>query len=335
MVKVARLHLSDAMVRKLLYDAARTCCVCRTPQFPVEVHHIDQDPSNNVEDNLIVICKNCHGEAHTKHSLSKNLTPVHLKYSKKRWLAEVAERSANAMLPSSNIHQAMWTFINHEKLPRLLKAKNLSFPSQIFNFLQQRKSIDQDGVPIFEKEAPNSPLATIYNHFDWDTSQKIHNMYMGAVDELITSSNPLELGALWTRTDFKKIVTPGSLCFAMRGFKFRRLNIIDREETRFVYARARGIEIRFHANTRHMFGDSALYSNFVGNNLTAVLLLAKNLEIIDGNLVLHSTPIAMGAGFLRTQYHSPHKLRYGWTENIHRDVQNIPQISSEEMDNLW
>ncbi|WP_409268704.1 HNH endonuclease signature motif containing protein [Massilia sp. BHUDP2] len=327
--------VSNALRFEVLYEAARTCCVCRIPGLPVEIHHIDQDPSNNSIDNLVVICRNCHDEAHTKHSMSQNLTASQLKHAKKKWGNEVSRRSASAMLPGSNLRQAMWTYINHEKLPRLMKSHNVKFDSWAFENLYERKLIDKNGVPIFQREAPGSWLATIYDRFAWDASQQIHNMYMTAVDDLILATNPLELGALWSRTGFKNLVKPGSLCFAIRGFKFRSAEVIDREENRLVHARANGIEVRFYANTRHMFGSSALHTNFVGSSFAAVLLLAKRIEIEEGKLVLHATPMAMGAGFLPSAYQSPHKLRYGWASNQRAERDYQVEISDDELDKLW
>lgn len=308
-----RLIIPKPLERKLLYEAARTCCVCRAPRKPVEIHHIDQDPSNNVEPNLIVICRNCHDEAHTKHTMSKNLNADHLRHAKSEWLQAVAQRSAEAMLPSSNLAQAMWTFINHEKLPRILKAHDINFDQPLYQYLQECKAIDPDGIPIFHKKVNgSSSLSTIYDRFEWDISKKIHVMYMKAVDDLIKKTRPLELGALWTKTEFRELVRPGSFCFAIRGFRFQSGKAGNRHEDRTAYARAKNIEVRFHAHTRHMFGSSALYTNFINNSFVAVLMVAKHTSVEGKRLVLHATPLAMGAGFVPGEYHSPHQLRYGW-----------------------
>lgn len=312
-MKKSRIKIPRPLGLQVLYASARTCCVCRVPRKPVEIHHIDQNPSNNVEPNLVVICRNCHDEAHTKHSMSNNLSVGHLKHAKKTWLSEVALRSAKAMLPGSNLEQAMWTFINHEKLPRILKAKGITFKSRLYQHLLKENAIDSDGIPIFQKRiSGKSRLSTIYDHFEWDTAQRLHHMYMGAVDDLISTAVPLELGAIWSKSEMRDLIAPGSFCFAIRGFRFRASEAVDRAENRLVYARAKKIEIRFHANTRHMYGASALYTNFCGNSFAAVLLIAKHISIEGNILVLHATPLAMGAGFVPSEYHSPYQLRYGW-----------------------
>jgi len=77
---------------KLLAKSAKTCNVC-TDNTEVIVHHIDEDKTNNVEDNLIVLCISCHGKAHSKHQFSLNLTSNRLKKLKKEWEHKVENRS--------------------------------------------------------------------------------------------------------------------------------------------------------------------------------------------------------------------------------------------------
>lgn len=299
----------------ILYKTAKTCCVCRIPRTPVEIHHIDQNPANNVEENLIAICRNCHDEAHTKHALSKNLTAERLIEFKERWEQEVAERSAVAMLPSSNLRQAMWTYINHQRLPSVMNAFGVEFDKRMLSFLVGRKVVDAFGIPIFQIKSRGGGLKTIYDRFEWDDSQRIHSLYMNAVDSLILRSSPVEIGAVWTKTEIRSILKPGSLCFCMRGFHFKSTPRINGEEDRLIYAKSKNIQIEFSANTRHMYGSSALYGNFTGHRFAATLLLTKEISNEGGILVVRATPLAMGAGFIPSAYKSPHSLRYGWARD--------------------
>lgn len=102
-----------------------------------------------------------------------------------------------------------------------------------------------------------------------------------------------------------------SFCFAMRGFRFKTASRAAGVEDRIVYTSANGIQIRMHANTRHMFGDSALHTHFRGNSVTSALMLAKQVVSAEGSLVLHATPLAMAAGRISVQYQTPHHLNYG------------------------
>lgn len=307
-----RKSIPKLIQKELLYNSVRTCCVCRNGKSPIQIHHIDQDPSNNDYTNLIVICSNCHDESHTQHKMTKNLTASDLKYSKEEWELQVKERASMAMLPSSISTVAMWTFINHEKLPRILQNLGILFKKELFNTLLHKGVIDTSGVPCFQKNSNKSQHITVYDRMEWDCSQQFHNLYMEAVDNLIKHTNPLELRAIWTKTEFKKMIKPGAICFVMRGFHFQGGKLEDHEEIRFIYARAYNIEIRMYANTRHMYGDSALLGHFTGHTVTAMLMLVKNLEIEGNKLVLNVTPLAMGSGYSSGEYDTPHHLRTGW-----------------------
>ncbi len=70
---------------KLLVAASHACTICG--RSPVQIHHIDGNPSNNSEDNLIVLCLNHHDEAEkskTSKGLSSNLSPSALLEYKRR-----------------------------------------------------------------------------------------------------------------------------------------------------------------------------------------------------------------------------------------------------------
>lgn len=56
-----------ARLRTKLIDEVRSCCPnpkCgKKGVTPLEAHHIDGNPSRTVEENLLMLCANCHGEA--------------------------------------------------------------------------------------------------------------------------------------------------------------------------------------------------------------------------------------------------------------------------------
>lgn len=60
----------------LVRKRGRFCQVCNKSRWqgkpiPLELHHQDGNPANNVEDNCIVICPNCH--AQTSSCRGKNI----------------------------------------------------------------------------------------------------------------------------------------------------------------------------------------------------------------------------------------------------------------------
>lgn len=87
-----RTKIPDELAAQALFLSDRTCCVCRDPARKVEIHHIDNDPSNNQIGNLAVICKDCHSDAHTNQAFARNLTPLLILKYRDSWLEIVRVR---------------------------------------------------------------------------------------------------------------------------------------------------------------------------------------------------------------------------------------------------
>ena len=99
-MKKRRIPIPKKTEDEVIYKCARTCCVCRIPHKPIIIHHIDEDPSNNIEANLVVLCTECHNTAHSRLYLTKNLDIRSLKFSKTYWEKEVSRRNSGYNLDS-------------------------------------------------------------------------------------------------------------------------------------------------------------------------------------------------------------------------------------------
>ena len=51
--KNGRIEIPQNVAAELLFLADRTCCVCRQRLRPIQIHHIDDDPTNSVIENLL------------------------------------------------------------------------------------------------------------------------------------------------------------------------------------------------------------------------------------------------------------------------------------------
>jgi len=76
----------------VLFESDKTCCVCRDPALPVQIHHIDFNHQNDERSNLAVVCDRCQKLAHTKTPFSRNLTPGQVRLYDKSWRAICATR---------------------------------------------------------------------------------------------------------------------------------------------------------------------------------------------------------------------------------------------------
>ncbi len=69
--KKTRIAIPPELAAEVMFASDRTCCICRSAGRKTEIHHIDEDPSNNDFNNLAVVCKDCQSDAHTKHAFAR------------------------------------------------------------------------------------------------------------------------------------------------------------------------------------------------------------------------------------------------------------------------
>jgi len=74
-----RVEIPQEKVDKIMVLCKRKCCWCEK-QKVTDIHHIDEDPSNNLEDNLFPCCSICHKlEIHAKIPFTRKITENELK----------------------------------------------------------------------------------------------------------------------------------------------------------------------------------------------------------------------------------------------------------------
>lgn len=93
----------------------RTCCVCNERGKRVQIHHIDEDPSNNDPQNLAVLCFDCHDLTQTKGGFGRSLDATQVRKYRAEWLTRVAEvrRKADEALLQKQVG-----FIAAARLPK-------------------------------------------------------------------------------------------------------------------------------------------------------------------------------------------------------------------------
>ena len=95
MAKV-RIQIPTDLVTKVRFASDRTCCVCEERGKAYHIHHIDENPSNNVFENLAVLCLECHNETHVKGGFGRQLPPdLVIKY-RDEWIDRVRTRRNTA-----------------------------------------------------------------------------------------------------------------------------------------------------------------------------------------------------------------------------------------------
>ena len=90
--KKDRVPIPQDLADELLFRSDRTCCVCRLSNKPVQIHHINDDPSDNRSDNLAVLCVVCHNETQITGGFGRKLNAGQVTWYRNDWPAFVEAR---------------------------------------------------------------------------------------------------------------------------------------------------------------------------------------------------------------------------------------------------
>ena len=94
--KKDRKPLKADLDAEVLFRSHHTCCKCRESGKPVQIHHIDEDPSHNVFENLAVLCLTCHNETMVTGGFGKKLKEAEVIRYRDDWLQRVETRRNEA-----------------------------------------------------------------------------------------------------------------------------------------------------------------------------------------------------------------------------------------------
>ncbi|EIO3980485.1 HNH endonuclease [Vibrio vulnificus] len=90
--KKTRVKIPEELAAKVQFDSDRTCCVCRTENQRIQIHHIDENPSHNQYENLAVLCFQCHWETQIRGGFDRKLNAAQVKLYRDDWL-EIVKRN--------------------------------------------------------------------------------------------------------------------------------------------------------------------------------------------------------------------------------------------------
>ena len=88
--------IPNNLAAEVLYVSNRTCCVCGERVKAIQIHHIDEDTSNNVFENLAVLCLECHNETQIIGGFGRKLNASSVIKYRDEWLERVKRRRALA-----------------------------------------------------------------------------------------------------------------------------------------------------------------------------------------------------------------------------------------------
>jgi hypothetical protein len=87
--------IAPVIAAQVQFASDRICCVCRSRGKPIQLHHIDDDPSHNTFANLAVLCFDCHRETQIIGGFDRKLDAEQVTLYRNDWVQLVAESRAS------------------------------------------------------------------------------------------------------------------------------------------------------------------------------------------------------------------------------------------------
>ncbi|WP_159875951.1 HNH endonuclease signature motif containing protein [Aquitalea denitrificans] len=220
-----------AVLRKVLDDSWRTCCVCHKPGRPIVVHHIKAwgNGGTHDEDNLVILCLEHHDEAHRIGGLSLKLTPDAIRTAKKKWISSSKKirKSYEERLLNPHHRSTRWYWIHVDNL-RDKTARSPSLGSNLsnehINELKKNNFIDSNGninPDSIWKECLGKPIKNYL--FDSSEAQLMGIYISDLLGRFIDSSSVLDITEMLGDKDIlENYLAVGSLIYFRHRLEIKK-----------------------------------------------------------------------------------------------------------------
>lgn len=197
-----RVQIPSDLAADVMFTSDRTCCVCCERGKAVNIHHIDEDPSNNTIDNLSIMCLECHNDTQLKGGFGRKLNaPLVIKY-RDEWIDKVSERRkiADEMAVSrqvgvTSISQQIEKAVTKPHLPLELKDHPMDYINSLPEF---KAALLYQAQPKWDTGVTATIVQATYDYIDSLT---------GVLVTLSNYYSPVQFGELSPQEYFSEIIS--------------------------------------------------------------------------------------------------------------------------------
>src|SRR5262245_57346736 len=124
----SRKKIPTKIADEVMIKSDLLCCVCENRGD--QIHHIDENPSNNNFDNLVFLCFSHHNEVTRKGGMSRQLSPnllrnyrtiLYRKVEAKRELPKIEEPATNGQLDEERLFQLMLDAVSIREIQKITR----------------------------------------------------------------------------------------------------------------------------------------------------------------------------------------------------------------------
>lgn len=158
-----RKKYSKEIEARLLVESKHTCNICWRNKH-VQIHHINENSNDSSEENLIVVCLDCHSEIHSNKRLVKNYSPETLRLYKTTWTDLVKKYPFEREYINEKNDIKIIQFILEQSDRRALYFPfHLEIPYSLFKSIKDfRENIQKSGYKLLLNSSAKDSIQNIY-----------------------------------------------------------------------------------------------------------------------------------------------------------------------------
>jgi hypothetical protein len=290
-----------------MHECRRTCCVCREKGKSLVFHHTREWANSRSHDEqfLVVICANCHGEAHTKRELGRNLTAYELRNHRKTWATKVAELDARALFdPDANRNALgmapLWDYFNHRRISRIAAELSID-PTELPTFarISATASIDELGAIDWPTVHAGSTSMDYMYAGAIRNADGLYNYFADLLTRVVSRSKWIDLASIWTPAKLKAVAVPGRVAILTAGLRFKSAGTmlsVGPGQERECYYKKEKIRLHFTFDAWETTSTS-LRGNLSGIWRATAICIIRSVEAEKSLTNIGATCLGIGTGF--------------------------------------
>lgn len=298
-----RPDIKIATIRKLMIDSQQTCCVCNVRGRPIVIHHIKDwaESRSHEESNLVVLCLNCHGEAHTTHSLSVNLTADLVRTHKQNWYQTVNRNraaSAKAKLVG-NATDFLWDCFNHKRVVDV--AQNLEINISLIEWFDQLRAseiITRSGEPCFDRiiSGPHGAPHYLYDGLAQGADRQLLKFNAAVIERILAAIEPVYVSETGSLDTIVNEIVPNAILVCRGHWRFKRnfrQDHIGRQMMKSAHIKLLGRVFCYEFDAWESTSSSAL-TNMLGRWPCTAVLVVRSVDVQSNPVKVNCTLLATG-----------------------------------------
>ncbi|VTU06923.1 HNH endonuclease [Actinobacillus porcinus] len=307
--KTARSPIPSKTSIQVLIKSKYCCVICRNMNNPIIIHHIKpwSVSKDHSEENLVVLCLNCHSKVHSKSEIAKNITPSELLELKKSWEEQCLIEDTTYLLTLSQASCARWDWFNITRIRDFVTSnpEYINTESNVFKQLSKKEMIDYDNFLDMRKM---QELAKPSHFTDFGDGSLAVQYLNSIVYNIINGMKFLDITPFLDReiNILKGIIKSGQNIAFQGRFYFKNID----SEKKEAYYKKKGIKIKFVYDPYYCASSSSKYDSMMGNKLLTIFGRVIDINLDEDDIVNISLSCLVAGSFFQL-----HKDKYYYSND--------------------